>query len=685
MSTTSTRITEVVIYRNGALVHRTGRAPAGLVEIDSLPLLFVADTLSVVPTSGSVRDLVDTCRLTTTRTVDGAHDEALDAARAKVASLERKLARIAMRRRSVDMLAPQNAGGKQGLSDPPDPQALLALHQAASERQIALDEATAETRRAANLARREVSRLEHLAENSHASPRFLRGVRFTLDGEGQVDFTVSYFVSAARWVPTYRLDLNRKQSGSAARLRLDAIVAQGSGEDWSGARIRLSTVDLSWSSTLPTMRSWRIGTRQRPMPPAFRPLPAGLDMLFDAYDQAAPPKPVVETTTVYPVRLPSAPPPLPQRSTRGGIDLEEATDSFDLDDDTMAFGAATRPVPAPSRAVAAPAPTRRRAAQPKKAKRRAPASSFEDAEQQASDGVGVAPPSQQLPERFRHAYLRMAGPDEPKRGQLVAVNPLTHLWSLVEDSDEGNLDMLRYAVDGLKQAMYRINALSLPSGTSPVDAFNHVFDADGLHDIPDDGAWHRISVQTFQSDAQTEFRAVPRHDRQIYRFCTIDNPSGVPLPTGPLQVYIDDDFRTTAHLDGTGSSELSLNLGVESGVRVVERTTRIEQSDKGMIGQTTRVDHDVTLRIRSALTEPIEVVVYDRLPRARQETRDLEVELLKSQPTPVMNDLDPNQQKLPGGLHWRVTVQPGQVSTITYSYRLAFPAKYEIDGGNRRE
>ncbi len=67
--------------------------------------------------------------------------------------------------------------------------------------------------------------------------RVLRGVRFDLLVTAPAaDFRIRYFVESARWAPTYALTM-----GSQARLRVEALVAQASGEDWDDARVKVCT------------------------------------------------------------------------------------------------------------------------------------------------------------------------------------------------------------------------------------------------------------------------------------------------------------------------------------------------------------------------------------------------------------------------------------------------------------
>jgi hypothetical protein len=54
-----------------------------------------------------------------------------------------------------------------------------------------------------------------------------------------VTLELEYFVPGARWVPAYQCRMSR--DGRETTLALRALVCQRSGEDWSAAKLELST------------------------------------------------------------------------------------------------------------------------------------------------------------------------------------------------------------------------------------------------------------------------------------------------------------------------------------------------------------------------------------------------------------------------------------------------------------
>lgn len=370
------------------------------------------------------------------------------------------------------------------------------------------------------------------------------------------------------------------------------------------------------------------------------------------------------------------------------VDDEEGSVDLGLQEDTAV--SAPPPPPAPKAAPGfAPAELAR-------ARSAAPA----PAPMAASFGGGAppgAPPPEPpapvpLPPRLRYPWLRLAGPDEPGRGTLQPMDPFTQLWTLVEGQGTAAPDQLRRALDALAEAAWRLRTGPPPAGTRPLPEthFQAVFAAPSAHDVPGDGQFHRLRVTEETTSARAEWRCVPRERPDVWRYCVLAVRQDVPRPPGPLAVYREGEFLTTSVLDPAQAGPdgaLALNLGIEPDLRITHRGVHVHQEDKGLVGQSTRVDHRVTVKMRSTLGQTARVILYDRLPvpaDERQE-KDIEVQLLESQPAPTRTERGPENEALAGGLFWTVELPPGERTVLEMVYRVVLPAKFELEGGNRRE
>lgn len=696
-----TTVERVCLYRNGALVVRVGEAGPGPVSVDDLPLLHAADALRIRPAQGAIHNVRETCRLAQRGDAAPVSPAAREeqATTARMAEIDAELAELELRA----LLLSPNADAPPDPSPPPDIDALTAWHDLLDARHDAL----AARRRALRAERHALDHALAEARRTHVGdptpPRFTRGVAFTLLADAPVRVEVEYFVAAARWVPAYALDLD----GDRACLRFDALVAQASGEDWSHAAITVSTADLRREATAPALASWRIGPVVPARRPAFRPLPEGLDALFADYDRnrALPPpssnRPMPSRPRPpAPAAMPMAPPPPPPMTDFFGESARMAPPS-------MAQPSMAPSIPRPSAAsmplgAAAPqAPMQDYGGPPggyalESAPRGGAALNRKSASggggappPEPLEGGGATPPDATLPDRLRYAYTRLAGPDEPGRGRLWPVDATTHLRTLVADHDATAADALPRALEALQIAAAHLALSPTPPGTEnlPADGFPALRPATGAHDIPGDGRWHRVPIDTRTAPAEVDFRAVPRESNDIWRHCTVRLDDGQPLPAGPLRIHVDGRYHATGHLRGTGGGEpLSMNLGIEPALRVVDRKVETLQEDKGLMSQSTRVDHRITTRIRSGLDHPARLVIYDRLP-VRDDPDDdrVTIEPLDARPPAERTDRAPDGAPLDGGLCWRLTIAPRAQTTLEHGYRVTFPAKLELAGGNRRE
>lgn len=718
-----TRIEQVTVYRNGALVKRRGRG-RGRVEVRGLPLLYSSDTLRVRPTQGVVRELEETVLLQATPAPVPVTEDERVALALQVAELEDEIRVCNAIAQAASRLMPELPDPKVSapLPDPARFAELLAL--ADEQRADALErKATAERKKRA--LERDKAKLAARQDGDREPPRLMRGARFVLDVGEAVDFELEYFIHAARWVPTYALHLD----GGRARLVVAALVAQATGEDWSGVTLAVSTSDLNRESTLPTLGSWRIGRAQPPVARGYRPLPSDLPTLFWGYDK-------------QPRKVPKAPPPPPPPKPEPRAFEKASTDevrSFEeertdqmaraalKDDDELAepaadYGAAPEEQDASrledtAEVETAPemAMTRSGVARPQRSMRMAApaapmaaplgaASNFgaigafapgamplgkRRARADDEGGGGVERAESELPPRWRTAYLRMAGPDEGARGQLLPLDPTERLAWLLEahDVEGAGRDELRRAIDALLVAEQRLQHAPLPRGTSALLGTHYpsLMSAAAPTEVPGDGAFYRVEVREDAGPARFEHRAVPRASSDVWRVCKVEL-KGPPLPAGPLAVFEDGAFRVNAHLDGSGGAKpLDVNLGVDPEVRVVSRTAQVHQAEKGLVSQTSRVEHKVHVELRSTRAKPAQVHVWDRLPVPVENLKDVSVQLLEERPPSRRTDKDAFGNEVPGALEWTLTLMPGDTAHLDWKYAIDLPAKSALEGGNRRE
>jgi len=82
------------------------------------------------------------------------------------------------------------------------------------------------------------------------------------------EFTLSYLVPNARWIPHY--DVRVADISKPVDLRYRAKVSQQTGEDWTNVKLTLSTGNPRAQATAPTLSVWRLS--QNSQPPGYVPV-----------------------------------------------------------------------------------------------------------------------------------------------------------------------------------------------------------------------------------------------------------------------------------------------------------------------------------------------------------------------------------------------------------------------------
>ncbi len=85
-------------------------------------------------------------------------------------------------------------------------------------------------------------------------------IKVKSESEVKAKFTVSYFVSNARWYPSY--NLNVKNLDEPLVIDYQANISQQTGEDWTDVKLTLSTTDPNLSGQKPILTPWYIVLNQ---------------------------------------------------------------------------------------------------------------------------------------------------------------------------------------------------------------------------------------------------------------------------------------------------------------------------------------------------------------------------------------------------------------------------------------
>ncbi|HEX4512786.1 MAG TPA: DUF4139 domain-containing protein [Polyangiaceae bacterium] len=719
------RIDRVTVFRRGARVERVLDVDGEVSEVRFVGLPLVAEDGSVrarvLDGEGLACDVrvgleVPEADAALAPAIDEALEKAGDEAtrcRAEVSRLQSALARL-------DALKivprPQPRDNEPPLPIPLESrQRLLALRAAEEERLgTALTSANESLRAAERKLVEETDRHARATTARNAKEHELRKVATVslASVKKGAKVLLEYAVPGATWSPSYVLTL----SGEKAKLGMRAMVAQHTGEDWTGVSLRLSTAEADAWVELPELAKARIGRAQPARPKlGYREPPEGARALYADYDQVAGPPasfalpvseivdelaaaeeettPTDKTESIAYGAPPAggAMPPAPMAAsvtmmtTRGSPAKKSAgiagailaAPAALVAAPVMALGRAFGEAGARDhgRAFAAPPPAQQRAPAPAR-RREASAELLEE----------MAPESWELAaESLSFSRLRMRAPGDAARGELVAI---------AQSSVYVEALGVRVQVDvvaAIRVAFHRaeVDDDALPKGyelAHTTDAYDYAYNADLPCDVASDGASRAITVADW--DAKTTLRhvAVPREAQQVYRLLEIDSPIDAALLSGPLDVYEgsgeDVTYRTTTRMPETPPrGRVEIGLGVEPAIKIA-RTTTFQEESTGLLGGSLALVHKVSVELRNLLPRAVTVEVRERVPVMRKDDSEVKVEV--GSVDPAWESWD-QEQSLRGGHVWKAAIDSGATRTLAARYTIKISGKHELVGGNRRE
>jgi len=748
----SSRIDSVIVYRQGALVCRTAIMLAAQpvpaqVKLINLPLSLDDASVRVrvegeggdLPVASDVRVALDLAVVD--ERLPPPDDEALKQARRALAEVAEHLVHLRAQRRRFERLQIfERPTGKRGTPPSASPvRARLVMLDFRHKAIAALDERILEALGQERRATRHKDDLEHrqraASKARQARPHELRKAAIiALRGHTipthPVRVIVEYMVPGARWAPSYAISLAKDMSQATISVR--AVVAQRSGEDWSGVKLTLATADAQRWTELPELQVLRIGRRQPPVQRrGWRAPPIGARELFADFDrflaanavEAKPPAGLADQREQVGVvddddddddESPSDGRSLTRTGSVSSEQIEEMKKMAKGGPPSASAPARSMkpqaPMPMqqgrsagspPSFGAAPPAPMSasmpmEMAAMPKRGGGIASAiggllgggggGAPEGGAFAAQDIPQAEPEHAAAPEQLAYGNLRMPGPKDSRRGTLI-----------VAQRRERYLEMLwvrevTRAIDVVALIDHAVNSARQAGGSGPpprhhlaasLGGFDYVYAADGVVDIPADGGFHGIPLMARQAPIELGYVVVPRESTDVFRHVTLKNPLEAPLLPGPADIYVGGDYLLSTDLRvAPPRGEVKIGLGVEQAIKV-SRNTSFAEETAGLMGGSLALRHEITLEVANRRERPINIEVQERLPTLREREDEIQLDLVQVDPPWI--DYDPEDYALKGGHRWQLQIPHGQVRKLRVVYVVKISAKKELVGGNRRE
>ena len=150
-------------------------------------------------------------------------------------------------------------------------------------------------------------------------------------------------------------------------------------------------------------------------------------------------------------------------------------------------------------------------------------------------------------------------------------------------------------------------------------------------------------------------------------------PEGAPFLPGTVSLFRDGTFVGTGELPfGRAGRELNLGFGIDDRVRVTRVALERETGEHGILSSRKTDKQRFKITVDNLHGQPMEIVVYDRIPYAEDE--NVVVTRLNDTTEPTTTDVDDRR----GVFAWAYTYEPGETREILNGYEVSWPADRQI-------
>ncbi len=188
--------------------------------------------------------------------------------------------------------------------------------------------------------------------------------------------------------------------------------------------------------------------------------------------------------------------------------------------------------------------------------------------------------------------------------------------------------------------------------------------------IPSDGRPARVAIAEAVLKPELAYEAIPKLRPYAYLKASQDNPTGLPLLAGPVQIHRASGYVGTADLRFTAPGQpLALSLGVDEAVKV-HRTVLRETEEEGKGLRNRRVmTRAYDVEVANYTQAPQAVRLLDQIPVSQLEK--VEVKLDPSTTAGAVPDKD-------GIMTWVLPLAPGEKRTVHLEFTVTMPENYRL-------
>lgn len=181
--------------------------------------------------------------------------------------------------------------------------------------------------------------------------------------------------------------------------------------------------------------------------------------------------------------------------------------------------------------------------------------------------------------------------------------------------------------------------------------------------MPSDGKEYNLVIGSETINADYEFHATPKLDRDAFLVAKIVNWQDYDLLNATAGIFYEGTFTGKTSLSANMATDtLDVSLGRDKSI-MLERKKVQDYTSNQLIGSNRTVQRGWEISIRNNKKQPVTLIVYDQYPVSKE--KEIEVELI--------DNGGAQDFKETGMLRWEVALEPGQMKKLKFKYSVKYP------------
>lgn len=212
-------------------------------------------------------------------------------------------------------------------------------------------------------------------------------------------------------------------------------------------------------------------------------------------------------------------------------------------------------------------------------------------------------------------------------------------------------------------AFFKDDATDFAQVSVSYSAINTKFEIDAVYSIPSDGKEYAVQIQEHELDAHYIFQCTPKLDETAYLTAQITDWEDLNLLAGPMNIYFEDEFIGSSQLDlGNAEDTLNLSLGEDKNIFIERRKIKSENK-KQVLGSHKVIEREFEILVRNNKRENVTIIIEDQVPLSSSDDVEVEAETLSGG---KLNEVT-------GKIRWTLDLNSGKKKTLKFKYSVKYP------------